>query len=658
MILEELVLHNFGVYEGRQRLDLSPPTPGKPLVLFGGLNGGGKTTLLDGIQLALYGKLAHCSNRGDLSYEEFLRRSINRSVDPHEGAALELQFRFIADGRERVYRVHRSWGCNGSDLRERVEVRCDGVFDRPLTEHWLEHIEEFLPRRLSQLFFFDGEKVEALADANTSRELLATAVHGLLGLDLVDQLGADLVVLERRKRMALREPNERAQAEPLQRKIDTLEMRRRELVEKRAGLQNELDRAEKEFKKANEEFRLVGGELFEQRLLMEHVRTGTATELSRLEDEMREVASDLAPLALLEDLLRTVELQVDREARAREAQGLGAILIERDEEVLRVVKHLRGSPSLIQKLAEHLERDRAARTPATEGKSYLALSQDAQQQLPHLREQFTQIRRATSDLTSKSAAHRQTLDELDRKLASVPDADAVSASKTAQEDAARRCHATAVRLEDIDQELTRVNRDLEQCQARLASQLEKLVTFDLESEDSARIVAFSERVRGTLVRFRQSVLAKHLGRLQALVLESLTQLLRKEALITDLRIDPESFRLVLYGRDGIELSPDRLSAGERQLLAVAILWGLARGSGRPLPKIIDTPLGRLDASHRDHLVGRYFPHASHQVLLLSTDEEIDERHYTQLRPWVGRSYRLEFDDRRGSTEIRPGYFWQ
>jgi DNA sulfur modification protein DndD len=92
------------------------------------------------------------------------------------------------------------------------------------------------------------------------------------------------------------------------------------------------------------------------------------------------------------------------------------------------------------------------------------------------------------------------------------------------------------------------------------------------------------------------------------------------------------------------------------LLAIAILWGLARASGRPLPTVIDTPLGRLDSQHRDHLVRRYFPHASHQVLLLSTDEEITGTYYKALRPSIGREYRLSFDEKNARTVVEPGYF--
>jgi DNA sulfur modification protein DndD len=101
---------------------------------------------------------------------------------------------------------------------------------------------------------------------------------------------------------------------------------------------------------------------------------------------------------------------------------------------------------------------------------------------------------------------------------------------------------------------------------------------------------------------------------------------------------------------------DRLSAGEKQLLATSLLWGLARASGRPVPTIIDTPLGRLDSSHRRHLIERYFPNASHQVLLLSTDEEIAGPYYTALKPFITRTYILAHNDESGQTNIEPGYF--
>jgi DNA sulfur modification protein DndD len=128
-------------------------------------------------------------------------------------------------------------------------------------------------------------------------------------------------------------------------------------------------------------------------------------------------------------------------------------------------------------------------------------------------------------------------------------------------------------------------------------------------------------------------------------------------LVTDLRIDPNSFELTLFGPELDPIPAERLSAGERQLLAVALLWGLARVAGRDLPMVIDTPLGRLDSEHRALLAERYFPHAAGQVLLLSTDEEIDESLLQTLLPSISHAYILETDPSTHATEVRSGYFW-
>jgi DNA sulfur modification protein DndD len=87
-----------------------------------------------------------------------------------------------------------------------------------------------------------------------------------------------------------------------------------------------------------------------------------------------------------------------------------------------------------------------------------------------------------------------------------------------------------------------------------------------------------------------------------------------------------------------------------------MLWALARTSGRALPMIIDTPLARLDSEHRTALVERYFPAASHQVIVLSTDTEVDDHLLDRLAPSVSHAYRLDYEPDKRSTVVVPGYF--
>src|SRR5438270_5319677 len=125
MIIDAIALKNFGIFGGRQVVALAPSDDRKPIILFGGLNGGGKTTFLDAIQLVLYGSKAHCSGRGKLAYRDYLRDMIHRGADPTDGASVEIRFRRAVDGEIHYYRLTRSWRQTAKGIDEQIEVTCD-----------------------------------------------------------------------------------------------------------------------------------------------------------------------------------------------------------------------------------------------------------------------------------------------------------------------------------------------------------------------------------------------------------------------------------------------------------------------------------------------------------------------------------------------------
>ncbi len=657
MIFDEIVLHNFGVYRDRQTLCLTP-SPQAPVVLLGGLNGAGKTTFLDALQLALYGKMARCSSRGSLSYEEFLRRCIHWATDPSEGASLEIEFRHSSDGEEHAYRIHRSWAVNGSGVKERMEVMCDGVADRVLADSWGEQVETFIPLRISNLFFFDGEKIESLADFEHSAELLSTAIRSLLGLDIVERLTTDLIVFERRKKASLKNEVERRQIEEARAELKRLEDHKEELARQQEALQQELAKREVLLREIEEEFRHRGGELFEQQTALEAQKSEIERRLHDAEEKLREIASGPAPLLMVIGLLKSIDQQSQQEEEAARSEVLAQILAQRDEQLLKKVReYRRNSKGILSEIEKFLDEDRNHRLAAAEKSRYLNLPAEGRENLrllqttvlPDIRNQANEFLRQTENLQSA-------LVDLERKLAGVPAQDALAHVIEAREKARSEIQETRLRLKVMEMEIERSRKEVDQKNAHLVAQIEKAVQQDFEQEDTSRKLFHSQKVRQTLSHFRTAVINHHVSRIERLVLDSLRQLLRKESLISDLKIDPEQFTIELLRKDGRVLPPDRLSAGERQLLAVSILWGLARAAGRKLPAIIDTPLGRLDASHRDRLIERYFPRASHQVLLLSTDEEINKKYYEKLKPWIEHSYNLHYDDSTGATSIQYGYF--
>lgn len=656
MILDELVLYNFGVYGGRQAIELTPAAPDKPIVLFGGLNGAGKTTLLDALQLSLYGSAARCSNRNGMAYEEFLRRSIHRGAEFPE-SSVEIAFRHTVGGEEQAYRLMRSWAATDTTCRERFQVIRNGDIDRLATEHWAEAVEEFLPNRIAHLFLFDGEKIEGYADLDNASALIETAIHNLLGLDIIERLASDLVVLERRKRSDLRPPEERREVDELRERLARLHDERQRVVQERAAAANLLDRRRHALSEADERFRREGGNLFERRAEIERGLGAVEAQVERVERDLREAAAGAAPLLMVGDLLASASDRDAAEHRARMSRATADALREEFAGVMASSRATALSAAARKALQSEIDERLAARDQAAAAPIELDLDGDARTVLAGLiQSDLEAAQDRLEELLVEERGARSRLEELRAEVAAIPSADALAHLIAARDAARLEVAALEGERRRQDGEVERLEREIETLQQRERRLLEKDSRERLEQEDVQRVLVHSAKVRDTLKTFRRAVVARNVSRIETLVQASFRDLIRKDSLVTDLRIDPQTFSMELRGADGKVLSPERLSAGERQMLAVATLWGLAKASGRPLPAVIDTPLGRLDSAHRSHLIQRYFPKASHQVLLLSTDEEIYGRYYDELEPAIGRSYRLEFDEVERRTRIEPGYF--
>ena len=112
--------------------------------------------------------------------------------------------------------------------------------------------------------------------------------------------------------------------------------------------------------------------------------------------------------------------------------------------------------------------------------------------------------------------------------------------------------------------------------------------------------------------------------------------------------------LLLYKK--IEL--DRLSKGERQIFILALYWAIIEISGQNIPFVIDTPYARIDANHRREISEKFFPNISNQVIILSTDEEINEEYYKIVKPYVSKEYLLINDEKENRTTITNNYFFE
>ncbi|WP_141699281.1 DNA sulfur modification protein DndD [Candidatus Thiosymbion oneisti] len=656
MILDDIVIENFGVYAGHQQAILTPE-PGRPIILFGGMNGGGKTTLPDAIKLTLYGPKARLSNRGRQGYRDYLRAAIHRHADPGVGAGVTLRFRRLIEGETHSFVLQRRWRVGSKGIEESLQVLHDGVSDDLLSEHWDEAVTTFLPVGIAHLFFFDGEQIADLADGGHAAEIIGTALNTLLGLDLLERLTADLKAFERKQRgetlddaslAALAESE--AEVAHLDQAIEQIAMAEGMLIKEAKGLAEEVDRQ-------REAFEAAGGNLYQGRNALRITHEGLLKEKAQCEDALRDLIAGPLPLAPVDDLLAEIEAQACHEIGIRHAKVLAEALEERDRAVLAALDDEAVGEDTLSKIRRILSADRTERT----GLAHQSLLFDADDrlaaQVAYLRAtRIPSAERAANQLTQRLEQLEERLARTEAQLARIPSEDSIQVTQNALDVAEQNHHAKLHQLDRLREQRALLQREYAEAGARLERLSIANLEARIEADDQARILTHSARVRRTLQALHHQAVARHADNIQALMLESFGKLLGKTDLVGSLSIDPRSFEPNLRDPNGCCLPFERLSAGERQLLATALLWGLARASGRPIPAIIDTPLGRLDSSHRRNLVERYFPAASHQVLLLSTDEEIIGHYHQALDPYISRRYLLAYDCEAHATAIRAGYF--
>ena len=658
MIIDEIKLKNVGVFSGLHSVELTPPSPEKNIILFGGMNGAGKTTLLDSIQVGLFGQQAVNLKRATgTGYEKHLRKLISRSVKATEGASIEVSFR-IKDGGALVhYRLIRSWAERRGKIGEKLEVFVDHMFDAALSDSWGEEVERFLSPRLSHLFFFDGEKIESLADPETSTKILETAIVSLLGVDLVDQLNADLKILIARKRKEALPESNQEQVQLLEADLNSTLQQRAVLKDALADLMADLDHAKLRFSKAESVYAEQGGELFEQGAMLKADHANLEAQLLANRMQLRQVASGPLPLHMLSQEIDEIRVQAESETIAKNNSMIAMIHQERDAEIIRQLTDQGCAKDVLKGLSNFLDGDRESLLETQLDQAVYNLDESTVHLINQLCEGSlnSSVNDANSLLIENTDLEKQ-LAAIEKKLSRIPDEEQIRDAFIEMRDREKR----ATQLEDDLLELETNIEVLARKENSLVSELERILGKAdealLQSEEQARVLEYSKKAQSIMSTFKVEVIKKHASRLEILIADSFKTLLRKQRLIDSVKINPNGCALSLFNSNGEEVLAEGLSAGERQLLATSILWALAKASGSSLPVVIDTPLGRLDSAHRGHLLERYFPEASHQVILLSTDEEIDLDAEVVMGGKVGRHYLLNYDDMSGGSSIQKGYF--
>lgn len=661
MILRKVLLENFGIYGGTVEIDLAPRMRGgerRPIVLVGGKNGAGKTTLLEAVRLALYGRLALGARVALTEYDDYLRRRVHRptsAATPPTEAAVGVEFDYAENGVVHQYRVRRAWSVRGRSVVESLVLERDQALVTGIPrEEWQHFLRDLIPQGVSQLFFFDGEKIREMA-GDPAEEHLAHAIRGLLGLELVARLRTDLGLYVARQQTGEQEALAH-RLEATVREIHVLDERIGAVQEDAAQLAATRDSQARVADQARRRFVAEGGELAARRTQLVAESEEIERRVSQLQAELRDHAQTLLPFVVAPKL--TAAFQAALRSTAAEVSERPSVVASLRDALARWregappppraawgADHWSDLDGFLQAWAEAGEGDHPrALDPAVIG--------DRRAVLAHLDQAEVVTRPRMFQLAEELAVLYARQEEVEAMLLR---ADSGESNILLDELrlAEQRLGGTEVLLQAREEDLhqLRVQRTaLERERARILEQQNRRSAAEHRTD-------LATRAARALAEYEQRLLDHKLAQLRTEFVECFRRLLRKPHLIHDVRIDSESFQVVLVDADGHEVPRGGLSAGEQQIYAVAMLWALARTSGRALPMIIDTPLARLDAEHRANLVEHYLPEVSHQVVVLSTDMEIDPGLAESLGPHVSHSFCLDFDSRAGHTVLTDGYFW-
>lgn len=652
MRLKQLTLQNFGIYKGEHIVDLNV-SEDKPIILFGALNGGGKTTFLDALQLVLYGKFAKCSNRGVQSYSKFLTATKNRYADEKDEVKLSLVFSHATDTSINEFEIIRTWNTNNLETVDKVQVVCNGENDPHLSQNWDEFVNEFIPLSLSDLFFFDGEKIENLAHPERSSELIRTGIENLLGLDLLTQLQIDLSNVERKRKSENIDSSIVDKVVTCEAEIGDQDIIVSNIKVEKANLEKKISEYKVLINKARQKVRNSGAHLIEERDNIKFELGAIEAKLKFNLQQKVKLDAGSVPLSLVKNLLAETEKQTKLEQEITKAQMISSEINEYEKAIKDILSKESIDLSTINIIDKSMNAISSKRKETAKQERYIYFEPDIFADLEKRVYEATR-QRTKLNLDKESLLEQKAL--FDKKLESIPDYKTV-------EPLIKDLAKLEAFSQDSKNELKQVHVLLEQAtnksdylNLRYTNLLTQQNKDTFEEKRSIQVADHIVKLKDTMSSFADKLVSENIELLEQHIKHKFIALMRKDNLISAIHICPSTFELSLKDMNNELLEPSRLSAGERQLLAIAILWGLAEASGKEIPTVIDTPLGRLDGEHRTKLIDHYFPLASSQVILLSTDEEINGEYYSKLNSSVAQEYSINYLEKERTSEINKGYF--
>jgi len=660
MIIKRIKTKNYKTYLSLD-LDLSVK-PDQPIILIGGMNGGGKTTLFEAICGALYG----LKIKNKAHFQELLNNGAIGKVEPT--IVLELTFEGMVLGRMQEYLLRRTYKLNPADKPvENVLLNMDGTpfsygtatppQQRAINEQQVNKIiKANLPQELSKYFLFDAMQSSELLKENVFAQIIKDNIQNVMGFNKYLQMKN--AAEHQQQEWAARRLEAQKEAEEYN---GLCEQRNQlvELQEENAKLQDDkykyLTYIQTEYDAAKEGAKESAET--ERKIQELEASVKDTQELSkRYNTQLKHVVETLEINVFFPKLAQGITNEVNDIIRQKEAlkqEREGVLSVEQMREVTTKILGYLKSKYLCP---ESVEDDDVVAYLKSQQESlhrkdnYAFMDESELEALKNLLNanavnEFITLNDSRHDLEKRLENYDNQLRQISLLRRSMVNGNTEIIK--AYEEASRELESLKKEADNRKVSIKKLEQKIHQFDVQI--QQEPDVKYDM----LVKLKPFFEDVADTLLRRKKEKIEEDMKEQLNKLLISYKGCIAK----VELSDRMENFTIRLYHKAGNEISLNQLNAASKQIFIQVLLKVLRNLGDYNPPVMIDTVMGVLDEESRDVLMEEYFPGLAEQTILLCTTSEIrKDKDYLKLEPFLSRSYTLVRDVERQSTHIEEGYF--